>query len=102
MNDELAGRAAERPVEQVADELLLRLLLGDGGGIDVRAGCLVTVDEAFLSHDLQELERGRIAGGPYAFESLLDLANGSRSALPESPENLELGRRGPGRRGHEP
>ncbi len=66
VHHQLARRAAERPVHEIADELPLRRLLGRRGGVDVRPRALVPPHQTLVGHDLQQLEHGRVAGRPFA------------------------------------
>src|SRR4051812_36942606 len=52
LQHQLRGGAAKRAVDQIADELLLRLLLRELWLVDVRAIGLVASDEPFHRHDL--------------------------------------------------
>src|SRR5439155_22218364 len=46
--------------------------------------------EAFLDHDLQQLEDGRVADRPGMVEGLVDIADGARTALPQHTQNFQL------------
>ena len=56
----------ERTVEEIADQLALRLVLGQPRLINMRAIGLVAADEPLVGHDLEQLQRGRVGGGPLA------------------------------------
>ena len=54
------GGAAERAIQQVLQELALRVLLASARGVDVCAIGLVTLDQTFVGHDLHEFQGGRV------------------------------------------
>ena len=59
---------------------------------------LVTIfafDEAFLSHDLQQLQDRCIAEGARRVDFLKEVANGRRAAVPENAEQFKLAFSGP-------
>src|SRR5690242_19233192 len=60
LHDELGGRSAKCTIEQVADELTLRLLFSQARLIDVGTFALVAADEPLFGHDLQHLQCGGI------------------------------------------
>src|SRR5579872_2100897 len=91
LHDELPRRAAECAIEQVADELALRLVFAERRPIDVRPFALVAFDQALLGHDLQQLQRGGVGAVPAARELLVNLTNRARPAFPENPQDGELG-----------
>src|SRR5262245_536970 len=82
-------RSVERPRQQVAYEVALRLILGIRRGVDVGSGGLVAGDESLLRHDLEELEHGRIAG--LAAHRFGDFTNGAGAAVPEDAKDRQLG-----------
>ena len=55
LHDQLQCRAAEGAPEQVADQMLLRLLLTPAGRVDVRPPRLVAHHQTLLGHDLEQL-----------------------------------------------
>src|SRR4051794_23493358 len=61
LKHELPRRSAERPIQQVLEHQLLRLLLGTGGMEDERSDGLVAADVALVVHDLHELEHAVVA-----------------------------------------
>jgi hypothetical protein len=89
LQDEVAHRAIEEPVHQIADELLLGFLGRNGGLVNVAAFAVLALDEAFLRHDLQKAEdRGvgerRIALG---IDRVQNFADGAGSAFPEHAQD---------------
>src|SRR5215471_1395602 len=87
--DQTGGRSSKRPIEEVADEPLLGLVLGQAGAVHMRALRLVTSDQTLLRHDLEELQDRRIADAP-RLELLVDLAHGRGPPSPENAQDLEL------------
>src|SRR3954470_19204539 len=75
LHHELRRRSAERAIHEVADQLPLRLFLGQPRAVDVRAVALVAVHQPLLRHDLEELERGGVAGGALPPEDFVHLAH---------------------------
>src|SRR6266478_3383415 len=65
----------------------------NGGGIDVRAGAGVPLDEFLFGHDLEELEDRRVSDGAAAggAQRLVHVAHGTGSALPQHTEDGQLG-----------
>src|SRR5262249_44815696 len=98
LHDELDRGSAEGAIEQVVDELRLRLLLRGLRNVHVGARRLVPGHELLVRHDLQELQDRRVAGRTLLLQLLLDLADGRGSPLPEDPQDLQLGGSGTGRR----
>ena len=66
--------------------------------VHVRARRLVAEDQPLLEHDLQQLQRGRVAGRAVPLEHLLHLADGARPSPPEHAEDRQLGVGRSGRR----
>src|SRR3954466_2417238 len=91
LHHELAGRAAEGAVQQVAHELALRRFLAEPCAIDVRAVALVALDEPLLRHDLEQLQRSGIRGLAIVGQLLVHLAHGAGSAFPENSQDGQLG-----------
>ena len=53
---------------------------------------LVAPDEPLLRHDLEQLQRGGVGGGPLAATSdVVDLPDGAGAALPEDAQDGQLG-----------
>src|SRR3954454_407744 len=88
---ELAGRAAEGAIEQVAHELALRGFLAEPRAIDVRAVALVALDEPLLRHDLEQLQGGGIGGLAIVGQLLVHLAHGAGPTFPENSQDGQLG-----------
>src|SRR5213592_4739848 len=67
--------------------------LGSRGGIDVRPRACVPFDELLLGHDLEEFEdRGVPDGAPTSgAQGVVHIAHGAGPALPQNPQNRELG-----------
>src|SRR5437867_3703669 len=61
LQHELRGRAAERAIHEVAEQLPLGALLAQPRHVDVGALRLVAHDKALVRHDLQQLEHGSVA-----------------------------------------
>jgi len=80
-------RPSERPVSR-SDSRCPRWLLGNGGGIDVRARAGCPVGRVSFGHDLEELEDRRVSDGAAraARRRLVYVAHGTRGpALPQTP-----------------
>ena len=90
MHGELCCGAGEEALADVADELVLRFVLCGGGVVDVGPGGLFAVDEAFLGHDLEELEDRGVAEGAGGIDLLIEVADGGGTAVPEDAEEFEL------------
>ncbi len=91
LKHELRGRAAERAIHQVADELTLGLLLAETRMIDVRTVALVAADEPLLRHDLHQLECCGVGSGPVPHQHFMHLPHGAGAELPEHAQDRKLG-----------
>ena len=89
LHDELHRRAFERRRDEMIDEVALRFLLRQRGGIYVRTGRIVASQQAFFVHDLHRFERGGVAAFAVAFavQNVVDEANGLRPVVPENVQN---------------
>src|SRR5262249_5531126 len=87
---ELRRRAAERPLEQIADELPLRPFLAHARGVNVAASRLVAPDEPLLRHDLQQLDDRHVADRGPPLERLVHFAHRGGAQAPEDAQDLEL------------
>src|SRR6185436_17376037 len=56
LHDELRRRASESAIDEISEELPLRLLFAVAGLVNVSPLGLVADDESFFGHDLQQLE----------------------------------------------
>jgi hypothetical protein len=90
VHGELSGGAGEEALGDVADELILSLVLGNGGMVDVRLAGFFALDEAFVGHDLEELEDRGVAEGAAGADLVVDVADGGGAAVPEDAEELEF------------
>ena len=95
MHDELRGRIVEHAPQQVANQLPLRLFLGQAGFVNVRALLLIALDQPFVRHNLHEFEDGCIPGWFGLAHNFVDLTNRRRAALPKNPQDFEFGIGGP-------
>ena len=91
MHHELTGRTFENPLQHVAGKLLLGLLGGEAGFIDVRPLRFVSAHGAFCGHNLQELEDRGVAQLFFLAERFMNFANRGGSAVPEHAENFKFG-----------
>src|SRR5437667_7764444 len=89
LKNELRRGAAERAVHQIGDELPFGVVLRVGGRVYVRPRRLVAPNEAFLGHDLQELQDGGVAG--FAAHDLGHLADSAWTARPQDTQDGQLG-----------
>ena len=90
MHGELGGGAGEEAEGEVLKELALSLLLGGGGAIDVGLAGFAALDEAFLGHDLEDLEDRGIAEGTAGIDGVEEVTDGGLAELPECGEELEF------------
>src|SRR3954468_22450202 len=90
LHHELRSGAAKCSIEQVADELALRLLLSEPRLIDVGSFAVVAPDEPLLRHDLQHLQCGGIRRRAIAGQLLVHLTNGAGAVRPEDAQDCEF------------
>ena len=88
---ELAGRALENALEDVAGELALGFFRGLACFINVGALVFVSAHGAFCGHDLQKLQDGGVAQVFFLMKRVVDFADGGRAACPEDLEDFEFG-----------
>jgi AspT/YidE/YbjL antiporter-like protein len=89
LHHQCGRRSVEHTLEQIGDELPLRLAFGPGRFVHMRARSLVTADQALLVHDLQQFQDGRIGTLPTHLPR--HLAHGARAARPQHLEDGEFG-----------
>jgi hypothetical protein len=81
----------EGAVEQVAEELSLRLFLGSRRLVDVLPAGRFALHQALVRHDLEHLEDGGVAGLLNPIELLHHLPDRAGPAPPEHAEDGEFG-----------
>jgi hypothetical protein len=86
VHGQLRGGSSEKSLRDVAKELVLSFVLRSGGVIDVGLAGFFAFDEAFVGHDLQELEDRGVADGPNFADLIVKVADGGGAELPESAE----------------
>src|SRR5687768_2140280 len=77
--------------------MLLCLFLGDRGAVQVYTSFLLAERDAFLCHDLQELQRRGVRKIALRREDVVYLPDGAGAACPQHAQDVELGVGGPGR-----
>src|SRR5687768_7000901 len=77
--------------------MLLCLFLGDRGAVQVYTSFLLAERDAFLCHDLQELQRGGVRKIALRRQDVVDLPYCAGAACPQHAQDVELGVGGPGR-----
>src|SRR5207302_6119110 len=77
------------PFQQVARDLLLRLLFGNTGLINVRAEALAAHQQTLLRHQLHLLQRGGVT--VVLAELVVNFPHGRHSQPPEDGKNVEFG-----------
>src|SRR5262249_4222889 len=91
LNDELRSRPAERAIDQVEHQASQCLLLAIARAIQMEAAVVLAQRQALAQHDLQCLEGGRVPDGSPAGQRVVDFADGAGAAVPQHPQNGELG-----------
>ena len=90
LHDKRGSGATERTIEQVAHEALLGFVARGLGDVDVCARRLITCDQAFLGHDLHELQRRGVTGLPHVGKRFEHLPDGGRSLVPQHLEDCQF------------
>jgi len=79
LKDEVLDGSAESFLYELAEQLPLGVFAGHSGAVDLGPHGFVALDEAFVGHDLEELEDGGVAGGFRGVEDALGVADGEGS-----------------------
>src|SRR6478736_1108353 len=82
LHHELGRRTAERPIEQVGDQLALGLPLGHPRRIHMRPVRVVSTNETLFRHDLEQLQRRGVGPGTIAGQHVVDLPHRARATRP--------------------
>lgn len=89
VQDQFGSRAPKCPLDQIVNQLLLRLGARDGGSIEMRAAADIPPHETFFGHDLKQLQdRGVSDGPPFANEPFVNVSHRARLMVPQHPKDF--------------
>ena len=91
MHHQRLDGSAVGTIDEVPQQMLLRLRLLVAWPIQLRPDAVVAVDEPLVRHDLHQLQHRGVAGGLRGAEHVLHLANGQGAAVPQDAEDGEFG-----------
>jgi hypothetical protein len=89
VKDQFGSRPPKSPLDQIVNQLLLRLRPRDGGSIEVGTAADIPPHEPFIGHDLKQLQHCGV-GHRTAFvnELFVHVAHRTRLALPKHPKDF--------------
>jgi hypothetical protein len=89
VQDQFGSRPSKSPLDQIVNQLLLRLRPGDCGSIEVGTAADIPPHEPFFGHDLKQLQHGGV-GHRTAFvnELFVHVSHRTRLALPQHPKDF--------------
>ena len=98
MHNEAECRTFEGTIDEIRNEALFGGGFWHGCFVDVRTFRLIAHNQAFLRHDLHDLENRGVADGPrttvLGVEGGMNVPHGARPVAPENAKDLELSGRG--------
>src|SRR5215471_2281333 len=91
MHHELARRAFEDPLQDIARQLAFGLLCGQACCIDMRTLRFVSLNQTFCGHDLKEFQDAGVTDIFSFGQRFMDFSHRGRATRPQDAKDFELG-----------
>jgi len=89
VQDQFGCRPPKGPVDEIVNQLFLRLWAGNCGSIKMRATADISPYEPFFGHDLKQLQdRGVSDRTPFTNELFVNVSHRTRLTLPEHTKDF--------------